>query len=194
LREEHRLRVFENRVLRKIFVPKRAEVTGEWRRLHSEELYDLYSSSNITFVVKSKTIRWAVHVTHILDKRIAYRIFVCKRDGKRPPGRPRSTREDNIRIDLQEIKWEGFDKINLAQNRDKWRAVVNMVINLWVSIKFGEFHDQMRNYYPLKKDAALCSWLVIQAKYYIRHLKLIDEIEYLHVRISGHYSDFLLFI
>jgi hypothetical protein len=89
LREDQRLRVFENRVLRKIFGPKRDEVTGEWRRLHSEELNDLYSSPNIIRVIKSIRMRWAGHVARMGDKRGAYRIFVGRPEGRRPVGRPR---------------------------------------------------------------------------------------------------------
>jgi hypothetical protein len=84
LREEHRLRVFENRVLRKIFGPKRVEVTGEWRRLRNEEPYGLYSSPNIIRVMKSRRVRWAGHVAGMGDGRGAYRVSVGKLDGKRP--------------------------------------------------------------------------------------------------------------
>jgi hypothetical protein len=89
LREEHRLRVFENRVLRRIFGPKRKEVTGEWRRLHNEELNDLYSSPNIIRVIKSRKIRWTGHVAHMGERRGAYRILVGRPEGRRPLGRPR---------------------------------------------------------------------------------------------------------
>jgi hypothetical protein len=90
LREEHRLRVFENRVLRRIFGPKRDGVTGEWRRLHNEELNDLYSSPNIIWMIKSRRMRWAGHVACMGEGRGAYRIFVWKCEGKRPLGRPTS--------------------------------------------------------------------------------------------------------
>jgi hypothetical protein len=82
LREEHRLRVFENRVLRGIFGPKRDEVTGEWRRLHNEELNDLYSSPNIIRAIKSRRIRWAGHVAHIVERRGIYRVLMWKHEGK----------------------------------------------------------------------------------------------------------------
>jgi hypothetical protein len=88
LREEHRLRVFENRVLRGIFGPKRDEVTGEWRRLHNEELNDRYSSTNIIRVIKSRKMRWAGHVARMGD-RGAYRVLVGRPEGKSPLGRPR---------------------------------------------------------------------------------------------------------
>jgi hypothetical protein len=88
-REERRLRVFENRVLRRIFMPKRDEVTGEWRKLHNEELNDLYSSSNILRVIKSRRMRWAGHVARMGKRRGVYRVLVGKPEGKRPLGRPR---------------------------------------------------------------------------------------------------------
>jgi hypothetical protein len=84
LREEHKLRVFENRVLRRIFGPKRDEVTGEWRKLHNEELRDLYSSASIIRIIKSKRMRWAGHVARMGEKRNVYRLLVGKPEGKRP--------------------------------------------------------------------------------------------------------------
>jgi hypothetical protein len=87
LREEHRLRVFEYRVLRRIFGPKRDEVTGEWRKLHNEELYDLYYSPSIIRIIKSRRMGWAGHVAHMGEKRNAYRFSVGKPEGKRPLGR-----------------------------------------------------------------------------------------------------------
>jgi hypothetical protein len=103
LREEHRLRVFENRVLRRIFGPKRDEATGDWRRLHNEELNDLYSSPNIIRVIKSRKMRWAGHVTRMGDKRGADRILVGRPEGRSPLGRPRRRWEDNIKMDLKEV-------------------------------------------------------------------------------------------
>jgi hypothetical protein len=97
--------VFENRVLRRIFGPKRAEATGEWRRLHKEELNDLYSSPNIIRVIKSRRLRWAGHVARMGEKRGAYRIFVGRPEGRQPLGRPRRTWEGNIKTDLQEVEW-----------------------------------------------------------------------------------------
>jgi hypothetical protein len=96
LREECRLRVFENKVLRRIFGPKRDEVTGEWRRLHNKELYALYSSPNIIRVIKSRRLRWAGHVARMVERRGAYRALVGKSEGRRPLGRPRRRWEDNI--------------------------------------------------------------------------------------------------
>ena len=99
LREERRLRVFENRVLRKIFGPKRDEVTGEWRRLHNKELNDVYSSPNIFRVIKCRKMRWAVHVARIMERKGVYRVLVGKPEGKRPLGRPRRRWEGNIKMD-----------------------------------------------------------------------------------------------
>jgi hypothetical protein len=99
LREECRLRVFENRVLRRIFGLKRDEVTGEWRRLHNKELCALYSSRNITRVIKSRRLRWAGHVARMGERRVAYRALVGKPEGRRPLERPRRRCEDNIEMD-----------------------------------------------------------------------------------------------
>jgi hypothetical protein len=100
LREELRLRVFENKGLRRIFGPQRDEATGEWRRLHNEELNDLYSSPNIIQVVRSRRMRWAGHVARMGEKRGAYRILLGRPEGRRPLGRPRRRWEDNIKMDL----------------------------------------------------------------------------------------------
>jgi hypothetical protein len=100
LREEHGLRVFENRMLRSIFGLKRDEVTGEWRKLLKEELRDLYSSPSIIRIIKSRRMRWADHVARMGEKRNAYRLLVGKPEGKSPLGRPRRRWVDNIRLDL----------------------------------------------------------------------------------------------
>jgi hypothetical protein len=113
LREEHGLRVFENRVLRRIFGPKR-EADGSWRKLHNDELHSLYSSPNIVRVIKSRRLRWAVHVAHIGEGRGVYRILVGKPEGKRPLGRPRHRWEFNIKLDLGEKDMEGANWIRLA--------------------------------------------------------------------------------
>ena len=89
--------------VRRIFRPRRDEVTGEWRRLHNEELNDLYSSPNIVRVVKSRRIKWAGHVVHMGEERGVYRVLVGKPEGRRPVGRPRRRWVDNIRMDLQEM-------------------------------------------------------------------------------------------
>jgi hypothetical protein len=130
--EEHRLRVFENRVLRRIFGPKRDEVTGEWRKLHSEELHNLYSFPDIIRQVKSRRMRWAGHVVRMGEERKMYKVLVGKPEGKRPLGRPRRRWEDGIRMDLREIGLEGVDLIRLAQDKDRWRAVVSAVMSLRV--------------------------------------------------------------
>jgi hypothetical protein len=103
LREEHRLRVFENRVLRRIFGPKRDGVTGWWRRLHNEELNDLYSSPNIILVIKSRRMGLAGHVARMGGGRGAYRVLVGRPEGRRPLDSPRRRLEDNIKMDLQEV-------------------------------------------------------------------------------------------
>jgi hypothetical protein len=130
LREEHRLRVFENRVLRRIFGLKRDEVTGEQRKLHNEELHDLYSSPIIIRIIKSRKMRCAAHVARMGEKRNAYRLLVRKPEGKRPLGRPRHRWVDNIRMDLGEVGWSDVDWIGLAKDKNRWRAVVNSVLNL----------------------------------------------------------------
>jgi hypothetical protein len=134
LREEHRLRVFENRVLRRIFGPKKDEVTGEWRKLHNEELYNLYSSPDISMQVKSRRLRWAGHVARMREERKVYKVLVGKPEGKRPLGRPRRRWEDGLRMDLREIGLGGVDWIRLAQDRDRWPAVVSAVMNLRVLV------------------------------------------------------------
>jgi hypothetical protein len=96
------LRVFGNRVLRRIFEPKRDEVTGDWRKLHNEELHNLYSSLTIIRIIKSRRMRWAEHVARMGAKRNAYRIFVGKPEGKRPLGSPRRRWVGNIKMDLRE--------------------------------------------------------------------------------------------
>jgi hypothetical protein len=132
LREEHRLTVFENRVLRRIFGPKADEVTGEWRKLHNKDLRDLYSSPSIIRIIKSRRMRWADHVARKGEKRNAYRLLVEKPEGKRPLGRPRRKWVDNIRMELGEVVWGDVDWIGLAEDRNRRRALVNSVLNLRV--------------------------------------------------------------
>jgi hypothetical protein len=129
LGEEHRLRVFENRVLRKIFGPKREE-DGLWRKLHNNELHDLYSSPNIVRVIKSRRMRWAEHVARMGEGRGAYRVLVGRPEGKRPLGRPRRRWEDNIKLDLRDMLISGTNWIQLAQDRVQWRAFANTVVDL----------------------------------------------------------------
>ena len=114
LREERRLRMFEKRVLRRIFGPKRDEETVEWRKLHKKELNDLYCSPNILRVRKSRIIRWAWNVARMAEMRGVYRVLVGKSEGKSPLGSPRHRWEDNIKMDLQELGCGGMDWIKLA--------------------------------------------------------------------------------
>ena len=127
LREERRLRV-----LRRVFEPKRNEVTGEWRKLHNEELSNLYSLPNIVRVVKSRRMRWAGHVARMGEGRGVHRVLVGKPEGKRPLGRPRCRWEDSIKMDLQEVGGGCVDWMELAQDRDRWWALVSTVMNLRV--------------------------------------------------------------
>ena len=131
LREERRLRVFENMVLRRVFGPNRDEVTGEWRKLHNEELRDLYSLPNIVRVVKLRRMRWARHVARMGDGRGVHRVLVGKPEGKRPFGRTGHRWEDNIKMDLQEVGGGG-DWMELAQDMGSWRALGNTVMNFGV--------------------------------------------------------------
>ena len=132
LREDRRLSVFENRVLRRVFGSKRDEATGEWRKLHNEELSDLYSLPNIVRVVKSRRMRWAGHVARMGEGRVVHRVLVGKPEGKRPLWRPRPRWEDNIKVDLQEVGGGCGNWMELAQDRDRWRALVRTVRNLRV--------------------------------------------------------------
>jgi hypothetical protein len=124
--------VFENRVLRRIFGSERDKVTGEWRKLHSGDLHNLYSSPDINRQIKSRRMRWVGHVARMGEGRNVYRFLVGKPEGKRQLERPRRRREDGIKMDLREIGLGGVEWINLAQDTDRWRAVVNTVMNLWV--------------------------------------------------------------
>ena len=138
LREERRLRLFENRVLRRIFGPKRDEVTGEWRKLHNEELNDLYCSPNCVWVIKSR-MRWAGHVARMGERRGVYRVLVGKLERKRRLGRP--SVEGRIILRWLFRKWDvgGVDWIELAQDRDKWRALLNAAMKLRVPQNAGNF-------------------------------------------------------
>jgi hypothetical protein len=124
--------VFENRVLRRIFGTNRDEVIGECRKLLNEELNDLYSSPNIVRVIKLERIRWAGHVAGMGEGRGVYSALVGKPEGKRPLVRPKRRWQDNIKMDLQEVGCRRIDWMELAQDRDRWRALVNAVINLRV--------------------------------------------------------------
>jgi hypothetical protein len=119
-------------MLRRIFGPKRDEVTGGWRKLHNEELHGLYSPPSIIRVIKARRMRWAGHVARTGEVRGAYNILVGKPEGRRPLGIPGRTWEDNIKMDLREIGFGDVDWINLAQVSDRWRALVNTVMSLRV--------------------------------------------------------------
>jgi hypothetical protein len=137
LREEHRLRMFGNRVLRRIFGPKREEVTGGWRKLHSGELHNLYSSPDIIRQIKSRRMRWAGHMARMREGRNVYRVLVGKPKGKRQFERPRRRWEDGIKMDLRDIGWWGVEWIHPAQDRNLWRALMNAVMNLRVLVPWS---------------------------------------------------------
>jgi PAS domain-containing protein len=124
--------VFENRVLRRIFGPKRDEVTGEWRKLLNEELRDLCSSPSIIRINKSRRMKRSGHVARMGEKRNSYRLLVEKPEGKRLLGRPRRRWVDNTRMDLGEVEWGDVDWIGVAKDRNRWRTLVNSVLNLRV--------------------------------------------------------------
>jgi hypothetical protein len=137
LREEHGLRVFENRVLRRIFGPKRDEVMGGWRKLQNEELHNLYCSPSVIRMIISRGMRWTGHVERMGEKRGRYRILVGKPEGKRSLGRL----DVNGMIILRWIleKWDGVVCTGLIWVTDQWRTVVNAVMNLRVPGNFGKF-------------------------------------------------------
>ena len=130
LLEERKLRVFVNKMLRRIFGPRMDEVTGDWRRLHNEEINNLYWSPNMVRVIKSRRMRWAGHVARMGEERGVYRVLVGKLEGKRPLGR---RWVDNIRMDLQEVGCGYVDWIGWVQDRDRWRTLVSAVMNLRVT-------------------------------------------------------------
>jgi hypothetical protein len=131
LRKEHKLRVSENTVLRRIFGPK-SVVDRSWRKLQNDELHSLYSSLNIVRVIKSRRLRWAGHVARMWEGKGVYRVLVGRPEGKRPLGRPGNRWEDNIKLDLRETGTDGLNWIQLAQDRVQWRTFVNMIMNLEV--------------------------------------------------------------
>jgi hypothetical protein len=123
--------IFENKVLRRIFGPKREE-DGSWRKLHNDKLHNLYSSPNIVRMIKSRSMRWAGHVARMGEGRGVYRVLVGTPEGKSPLGRHRRRWEDNINQDLREIGIDGTNWIQLAQDTVQWRTFVNTVMNLRV--------------------------------------------------------------
>jgi hypothetical protein len=114
-------------------------ILDQVRSISNEELHDLYSSPTIVLVIKSIRMRWAVHVPRMREGRGMYRVLVGKAERKRPLGRPRCRWEDNIMMDLQEVGCGGMDWFELAQDRDRWRALVNAVMNLWIPENSGNF-------------------------------------------------------
>ena len=131
--------MFENMVLRRIFGPRTDEVTGERRRLHNEELNDLYSSPNIVRVIKSRRMRWVRHVASMGEERGVYRVLVGKPEEKRLLGRPRRRWVDNNMMYLQEVGCGCMDWIGLIQDRDRWRTLASAVMNLRVPWNAGNF-------------------------------------------------------
>jgi hypothetical protein len=132
LREECSLRMFENRVLRRMYGPKKDEVTRECRQLHNEELNDLYSLPNIVWVMKLRRMRWAGHVAHMGERGGVCRVLVEKPEDTEKLGKHRCRWEDNIKMDLQEVGWRGMDWVDLAQERDRCWALVNVIVNIQV--------------------------------------------------------------
>ena len=133
--------MFENRVLRRIFGPRGDEIRGEWRNIDNEEhslvcntqeMNDLYSSPNIVLEIKSRRMRWAGNVACMGDRRGVYKVSLGKPEGKKALGKPRRRWKNNIKMDLQEVGCEGMDWIELAQDRDSWRTLVNVVMNIRV--------------------------------------------------------------
>jgi hypothetical protein len=124
--------VFESRLLRRIFGSKRDEVRSDWRKRNTEELTNLYSSPNVFRVIKVRRMRWAGHVTLMIESRGVYRVVEGKPEGKNPLGRTRRRWKDSIKMDLEDVGCGGMDWIELTQNRDRWRVLVNAVMKLRV--------------------------------------------------------------
>ena len=124
--------MFENRFLSRTFGPKRVEVTREWRKLHYDELNDMYVSASVIRVIKLRRMRWAGHVARMRERRGVYRVLVGKPEEKSPLGRPRRRWENYIKTDLQEVGCGGVDWNELDQGRDRWRPLVNAIMTLRV--------------------------------------------------------------
>jgi hypothetical protein len=120
-------------VLWRIFVSERDKVTRKWWRLHNKVLHAIYSSPSSTWVIKSRRLIWAGHIPCMGERRLAYRVLVGRTEGRRLLERPRHRWEDNIKMDFRDMGWGSMDWIDLAQDRDSWQALVNAVMNLWVS-------------------------------------------------------------
>ena len=149
--------MYENGVLRRVFGLKRDEVTGWCSKVHNEELTDLYSSLSIIWMIKSRRMRWAGHVACMGEGRVACSVLVGKPEGKRPLGRPRLRWEDNIKMDLQEVGGGCGDWMELAQDRDRWRALVEYGKEPSGSENAGKFLTSCRTSWLLKKDSATWS-------------------------------------
>jgi hypothetical protein len=134
LREEYRLRVFENRLLRRIFGPKRDEVMGEWRKLHNGELHNLYSSPDIIRQIKSRRMRWAGHVACMGEGRNVYRVLVGKPEGKHRLKDHGTDEKMGPKWTLGRLVGRGVEWIHLAWDRDRWQALVNAVLNLQILV------------------------------------------------------------
>jgi hypothetical protein len=132
LRKEHRWKVFDNRVLMRILGPKRDGIIGSWRKRHNEELHNMCSPPNVIRMIKSRRIRWSRHVAYMGAKRNGYRVLVVKPEGKRPPRRARRRWENNIEMYFRETGWGIMDWIDLAQEREQRRDLVNRALNLLV--------------------------------------------------------------
>jgi hypothetical protein len=132
-------------VLVKIFGVKRDEVMGGWRKRHNEELRG-YSSPSIIRLIRSRGMRWAEHVARMGEKRNVYSLLAGEPEGKRPLGKPRRRWLENIKMNLVETEWGGVDWIDLAQERQKWRALVNAVMNLMVPNKGWETIEWLQSY------------------------------------------------
>jgi hypothetical protein len=151
VREEYKLRVFGNRVLRRIFGPKRDGVTGGWRKLHNEERHNLYFSPSIIRIIKSRRLKWAGHVAQMGEKRNVHRLLVRKPEGKRSLGRLRRRWIDTIKMGLLEIGLRVVDLIGLAQDRYRWRESSCELGNEPLgSIKCWETTEWLHNLWPLE--------------------------------------------
>ncbi|KAJ4443786.1 hypothetical protein ANN_05564 [Periplaneta americana] len=182
LREEHRLRVFENKALRKIFGAKRDEVTGEWRKLHNTELHALYSSPDIIRNIKSRRFRWAGLVARMGESRNAYRVLVGRPEGKRPLWRPRCRWEDNIKMNLREVGYDGRDWINLAQILEKKWEYKSTVHQLFIDFK--------KAYDSVKREVLYNSLIEFGIpKKLVRLTKMCLSDTYSRVRIGQFLSD-----
>ena len=126
-------------MLRRIFGPKRDGVTGEWRKLHNEELSDLYCLPNILWVIKSKRMRWAGHVARMEEGRGVHKVLVGNPEGKRPLGRQKRRWKNTIMMDLEEVGRGYGDWMELAQDRESWLALVSTVVKFGGQLNAGNY-------------------------------------------------------